>query len=248
MDDKQLGQLIGMSEESVRKFRISAHAVKGTYNFYRQLEEFADEVATELKEDRTRLIKPIMLLLDNSLPTIREIDPTTLRAYGFAECAHVRQRRKYVDEPYITHCLNVARIVAGYINDVDVISAALLHDVVEDTNITNQELAEVFGYRIADLVSQVTDVSKLSNGNRKTRKQLDLNHLAVSSSHGATIKLADIIDNVSNLVDRDPQFAQVFLVEKHNSLEVLKHGNTELWRRAHGAVVAAFDSLDRIVQ
>ena len=160
--------------------------------------------------------------------------PASLReTIGFAACAHRKQKRKYTGEPYVNHCQNVAFIVYDYTSDVDVLKAAVLHDTVEDTDVTAQEIAEVFGERVAHLVLEVTDVSHPEDGNREARKRLDRDHVARCSAEGATIKLADLIDNTSSIVRYDKGFARNYLQEKAALLEVLKHGDAELWQRAY---------------
>jgi (p)ppGpp synthase/HD superfamily hydrolase len=160
-------------------------------------------------------------------------------ALGFAKCAHRQQKRKYTGEPYANHCRNVASIVAEYISYPAVIAAAALHDVLEDTEVTPAELQDVFGERVTLLVIEVTDVSRLEDGSREVRKRLDREHLARSSPDGATIKLADLIDNTGSIVEHDKAFAKAYLREKEALLGVLKHGNTELWERAYSTLQAA---------
>jgi (p)ppGpp synthase/HD superfamily hydrolase len=155
---------------------------------------------------------------------------------GFARCAHRKQKRKYTGEPYAVHCEAVASLVAQYTADQDVIAAACLHDTVEDTDVTASEIYEVFGQRVAQLVLEVTDVSRPEDGNRKARKALDCEHVARSSPEGATIKLADLIDNTGSIVKYDKGFARSYLREKEALLEVLKHGNPELWERAYATL------------
>ena len=109
-------------------------------------------------------------------------------------CAHRNQRRKYEDAPYVVHCERVARMVAEYAEDPNVIAAAFMYDVLEDTDVTAEEMRRVFGDAITDLVLEVTDVSRPSDGKRQVRKDKDREPLARSSQGGATIKLADLID------------------------------------------------------
>ena len=73
-----------------------------------------------------------------------------------------------------------------------------------------------------------------SDGNRAARKLIDLQRLAKSSADGATIKLADIIDNSKDILAHDPNFAKVYLREKAASLAVLQHGNKALFNAADG--------------
>jgi len=150
----------------------------------------------------------------------------------FAKTAHGEQKRKYTNDPYIVHPVSVANIVASVCFDPDVIAAALLHDVVEDTPVTLSELRAVFGVRIASFVSEVTDVSRPQDGNRAVRKKLDREHLAKASPQAQTIKLADLIDNTKSIVAHDPDFAKVYLQEKRALLEVLTMGHHILYDRA----------------
>jgi (p)ppGpp synthase/HD superfamily hydrolase len=114
---------------------------------------------------------------------------------------------------------------------------------VEDTDVTAEEIRETFGDRVATLVLEVTDVSRPENGNREARKALDREHIARSSPEGATIKLADLIDNTASIVKYDRDFARVYLDEKEKLLMVLDHGNKELWLRAYQALRAAQQEL-----
>lgn len=158
----------------------------------------------------------------------KEIDYADV-ALGFAACAHKDQKRKYTNDPYVTHCKAVMELVARHTDDMTIICAAVLHDTVEDTNVTREDIVMVFGELVAALVMEVTDVSKPEDGNRATRKQIDREHLAKSSAKGATIKLADLIDNTSSIVKYDKDFAQIYLREKESVLPFLAHGNKALY-------------------
>jgi (p)ppGpp synthase/HD superfamily hydrolase len=157
------------------------------------------------------------------------------RARLFAIAAHgaIGQKRKYTNEPYYIHCFNVVRIMMSVgIQSNFGLAAAWLHDTVEDTALTIQDIEDEFGAKVAMLVSEVTDVSKPEHGNRKQRKELDRCHLAVASPMGKSIKLADIIDNTATIVKYDPKFAQVYMKEKKALLEVLQEGNPFLYQQA----------------
>jgi len=122
----------------------------------------------------------------------------------------------------------VAQTVAQYGGSDAMIAAAYLHDTLEDTDTSYDRLAAMFGVEVADLVLAVTDVSKPADGNRATRKALDCTHLATGSADAQTIKLADLIDNTSSIVEHDPDFAKIYLVEKAALLEVLTKGDRRL--------------------
>jgi len=154
-------------------------------------------------------------------------------ACKFATVAHGDQVRKYTGESYIEHPIAVARLVATVTDDCEVISAAFLHDVLEDTAVTFSEIAAAgFGVGIAKLVNEVTDVSRQADGNRAYRKSLDLEHLAVASDKAKTIKLADLIDNSGSICKHDERFAVVYMREKTALLGVLKRGDARLYSKA----------------
>ncbi|MEO0477662.1 MAG: HD domain-containing protein [Planctomycetota bacterium] len=155
-------------------------------------------------------------------------------AQHFAEEAHasIDQRRKYSGEPYIVHPRAVAKLVAEHTEDATTIAAAWLHDVVEDTPVTIEEIADRFGDDVAGLVRDLTNVSKLSDGNRKTRKALDRAHSAKADLRAKTVKLADIICNLSDLMEQDPAYAQVYVREKELQVQVLAEEHPDLLKQA----------------
>ena len=131
----------------------------------------------------------------------------------FATEAHEGQVRKYTGVPYITHPISVGFIIASvrwFTNDQDVIAAGILHDVLEDTDRTVEDIFELCNQRVTDFVEDVTDISKLSDGNRKYRKKIEIEHLAVAPPESKTIKLADILDNAPGIIKYDPEFAKVW--------------------------------------
>lgn len=160
----------------------------------------------------------------------------TTRAKVFANIAHDGQVRKYTGEPYISHPVSVAKLVKDVGSSDTVISAAWLHDVVENTKFTAEDILNRFGVEVANLVLEVTDVSEYSDGNRYVRKEIDRQHLAKASPEGKTIKLADIIDNAGSIIEYDLKFAKVYMAEKRALLEVLKDGDPVLLCKANEIV------------
>lgn len=162
------------------------------------------------------------------------------RAVEFCKNAHdsVGQRRKYTNEPYWVHPIEVMQIVkrAGGTEAQQI--AALLHDTVEDTNVTLEEITAEFGGEVAKLVEMLTDVSRPSDGNRAKRKQLDLEHTRLASPEAKTIKLADLISNSRSIKEHDPGFAAIYFKEKERLLEVLTEGNQTLLAEAREIVKA----------
>ena len=167
----------------------------------------------------------------------RKLDIVT-DAEAFAINAHtsIGQTRKYTGEPYHVHPLAVCEIVETVNYDPSVRAAALLHDVVEDTPITIEQVRHQFGDRVADLVADLTDVSKPEDGNRATRKALDREHTANACAEAQTIKLADLIDNSKSILKHDPDFARVYIKEKVELLKVLTKGNPQLRAQAEQQV------------
>ena len=106
--------------------------------------------------------------------------------------------------------------------------AGLLHDTVEDTDVSIVDIHQEFGEDVADLVSDLTDVSTLDMGNRKVRKEIDRKHTAGASDRAKTVKLADIIHNSLSIREYGGGFAKVWLGEKELLLDVLSDGDPRL--------------------
>lgn len=159
------------------------------------------------------------------------------------------QRRKGTGEPYVVHLDSVVLILKAHgISDENIISAAYLHDTVEDTDLTLKEISAEFGEKVALLVAEVTDVYVLpEHGNRATRKAAERKRLAGVSEDAKAIKLADLTDNVSTIVKSDPNFAPKYLQEKLAVLNVLKTEKySALYKTAQKALEAAKKDLDAL--
>ena len=154
------------------------------------------------------------------------------RAILFATEAHQGQTRKYTGEPYIVHPLEVMEIVKTVSHTQEMLAAAVLHDVVEDTDVTLSDIWNEFGYKVRQLVADLTDISVPSDGNRKARKHLDLIHTAKALPQSKTVKLADLISNSKSITEHDPKFAKVYMKEKAALLKVLTEGDPTLYARA----------------
>lgn len=127
-----------------------------------------------------------------------------LKAASFAARKHRDQRRKDAEaSPYINHPLELARVLSevGGVTDVATICAALLHDTIEDTATTNEELAQEFGDEIASLVSEMTDDKTLP---KVERKRLQVEHAASISIKAKRVKLADKICNLRDVATSPP--------------------------------------------
>ncbi|CAB3773696.1 phosphohydrolase [Burkholderia sp. MSh2] len=125
-------------------------------------------------------------------------------AIAFAADKHRNQRRKDEEgSPYINHPIALADVLANEagIEDERVIVAAVLHDTVEDTETTEQELLRLFGKDVADIVMEVTDDKSLP---KDERKRLQVEHAATISRRAKLVKLADKICNLRDIVRHPP--------------------------------------------
>ncbi|AHM60080.1 metal dependent phosphohydrolase [Flammeovirgaceae bacterium 311] len=152
-------------------------------------------------------------------------------ALEFARQAHGDQKRKFTGEPYIEHPKRVAEMVRTVPHTDAMICAAYLHDVVEDTPVTHQEIEQRFGKEVAMLVYELTDEfmkDKYPGLNRKARKKREVERQAAMSPEAKTIKLADVIDNTGDILKNDKDFAVRYVPEMVALVEALQGGNFEL--------------------
>ena len=150
--------------------------------------------------------------------------------------AHGDQKRKYTNDPYIVHPIAVSEIVKTVAHTDEMVAAALLHDVVEDTPVTIDEIKTKFGSKVAELVGWLTDISRPEDGNRKTRKAIDRDHSARAPADAQTIKVADLIHNTQSIEKHDPHFYKVYKEEKIKLLSVLTEADQTLVRIAQQQV------------
>ncbi len=167
-------------------------------------------------------------------------------ALEFAAKAHGEQRRKYTEEPYIEHPKRVAQIVKTVQHTPAMICAAYLHDVVEDTPVSLEEIENRFGKEVAGLVDELTDEyvkEKYPQLNRKHRKEREVARQAQISAKAKTVKLADVIDNTPDIVKNDRGFARRYVPEMEALTKALQGGNKELHKRAMAEIRNAKDQL-----
>lgn len=127
-----------------------------------------------------------------------------LDAIAFAAHKHRDQRRKdVVASPYINHPIALAHLLAttGGVNDIVVLQAAVLHDTVEDTDTSLQELVDRFGEQVAAVVAEVTDDKALP---KARRKDLQVEHAPHKSREAALVKLADKTCNLRDIASSPP--------------------------------------------
>jgi guanosine-3',5'-bis(diphosphate) 3'-pyrophosphohydrolase len=127
-----------------------------------------------------------------------------LQAALFAAEKHKNQRRKDAEaSPYINHPIALANVLAteGGVTDTDVLCAALLHDTIEDTETTAEELRELFGDVVTSIVLEVTDDKSMP---KAERKRLQVEHAPHASMKAKQVKLADKICNLRDILSWPP--------------------------------------------
>jgi len=162
-----------------------------------------------------------------------------LKALAFAAHKHRDQRRKDPEaSPYINHPIALADVLVneGGVTEVEVLCAALLHDTVEDTATTQEELVDAFGSRIARIVAEVTDDKRLD---KAERKRLQIEHAPHISHEAKLVKLADKLCNLRDVAERPP--AKWDLARRREYFDWAKRVVDGL-RGAHATLEAAFDA------
>ncbi|MDA3836740.1 MAG: HD domain-containing protein [Nanoarchaeota archaeon] len=152
-------------------------------------------------------------------------------AIQFAEQKHRDQKRKFSGEPYITHPISVATIIRDNKNShriTELITAAFLHDTLEDTNITEQELKKYFGEFVLSLVKELTTDENEMKKVGKTKYLADkMSNPNKMSSWALVIKLADRLDNVSDIHITSNEFKERYTKETNFILSEIEK-NREL--------------------
>jgi guanosine-3',5'-bis(diphosphate) 3'-pyrophosphohydrolase len=125
------------------------------------------------------------------------------KALAFSAEKHRTQKRKDIDKsPYINHPIALANILAQrWVIDENVLCAAILHDTIEDTETTADELRKHFGEKITSIVLEVSDDKSLE---KEERKQLQIDHAASLSKEAKLVKLADKIANITDIINTPP--------------------------------------------
>jgi len=127
-----------------------------------------------------------------------------LKALRFSAEKHTNQRRKDAkSSPYINHPIQVAETLwsTGGVRDVNLLTAAILHDTIEDTDTTPEEIESKFGEEVLSLVLEVTDDKSLP---KQTRKQLQIEHASHKSEKAKMLKIADKLNNIQDIVKSPP--------------------------------------------
>ena len=127
-----------------------------------------------------------------------------IQALAFAAAKHRDQRRKDVcASPYINHPIQLVDVLCNEagVEDINVLRGAILHDTIEDTETTADELTQHFGQQICEIVLEVSDDANLCKADRK---QEQINHAATLSDEAKLVKLADKICNLRDVADNPP--------------------------------------------
>ncbi|MGC1241219.1 MAG: HD domain-containing protein [Chryseosolibacter sp.] len=175
---------------------------------------------------------------------------------AYADKAHGDQVRKYSGEKYIVHPVRVMEMVREFNNDIRVLSAAILHDVLEDTPVTGTEMESALleildpaaAAQVVALVTELTDIfikSAYPGLNRRTRKDKEARRLSLVSPEAQSVKYADIIDNVSDIVRQDADFARTYVREARRMLMLMESGHPVLRERAIRLVEESLPALPK---
>ena len=120
------------------------------------------------------------------------------RAYRYSDLAHAGQVR-HSGEPYVSHCVEVARILADLQLDTTTVVSGLLHDIVEDTDITVQDVEREFGSEIAQIVDGLTKIANLPLSSREERQVENYRKLLLSIAKDARVILIKLADRLHNM-------------------------------------------------
>jgi (p)ppGpp synthase/HD superfamily hydrolase len=168
-------------------------------------------------------------------------DPVKQKVFLFAVTCHGSQTRKWTGEPYWQHLLNVSNILNKVFPDnIEYFTIAMLHDVLEDAACTKDELLPFLAslgmdqgrwFRIYQSIIALTDQYTPENYpklNRAKRKEFEARKLAECSSMVQTVKYADLLDNLSSIIQHDMDFAVVYVKEVKQIVHKLQNTNVDL--------------------
>ncbi|ALC96788.1 bifunctional (p)ppGpp synthetase/guanosine-3',5'-bis(diphosphate) 3'-pyrophosphohydrolase [Capnocytophaga ochracea] len=162
------------------------------------------ETNLDLEEEKKAIAREYKELLRISYQTLSDEDKKLIRlAFDTAVDAHKNQRRKS-GEPYIFHPIAVAKIVASQIGlDAIAIASALLHDVVEDTDYTIEDMERLFGNTVAHIVEGLTKISSMSRENDISLQAENFRKLLLTMNDDVRVILIKIADRLHNMQTMD---------------------------------------------
>jgi len=215
--------------------RVSVRGVNYFFQCLNELSDFLDIMGEESGGSVSTYSKGVIL---------RQTEIDMIASQVFAEQAHAGQKRKYVDEDYVEHPIRVRNILAELLDSKseemtkffpskkDIIIAAILHDTVEDCNVSLDVIQDKFGFYVRRLVSELTNKYTKDNYpelNRQTRKHLEAQRIRNISNEAKLIKLADRLDNVSGIQNSPKDFGKKYAQETLHLLTSLIGVNTVLY-------------------
>ena len=163
------------------------------------------------------------ITLQDLLEKLKEYNPDEIeivkKAYNYADNLHSGQMRQS-GEPYISHPLNVAYILAEMHADRDTICAGLLHDTLEDTNITKEDISHDFNQNVANLVDGVTKLSKMNFSSKQDQNYANTRKIITGITEDVRIIIIKLADRLHNM--RTLQFKSEFK-QKENALETMRY-------------------------
>ena len=162
------------------------------------------------------------ITLEKLLDEVRKYNPSEVdiikKAYEYAKTLHEGQYRQS-GEPYIIHPLNVAYILAEMHADRDTVCAGLLHDTIEDTKITKEDIAHDFNQEIANLVDGVTKLAKMNFSTKEEQNSANTRKIITGITNDVRIIIIKLADRLHNM--RTIEYKSEFK-RKENSLETME--------------------------
>jgi (p)ppGpp synthase/HD superfamily hydrolase len=166
------------------------------------------------------------------------------RIYATAGHAAIGQRRDFTGLPYITHPEEVAELLSSVGCNETAQAGAYMHDLIEDTGITYEDIYNEFGFEVAELVRTNSNIAKPEDGNRAVRAAINRAHKATGSADSQNISVGDIISNVRTLVGLNPKFAKTYVPEKWEALKLFVLAHPELREMAVDVLTDAAEKLN----
>jgi (p)ppGpp synthase/HD superfamily hydrolase len=212
-------------------------------------------------------VEHLITTSENAFERLLLVHPDLQKAYAYADAAHSAddQRRKFTNRPYIEHPRMVAAILltalpkgnrdnaTPIIADFAPLQAALLHDVIEDTAVTPEDLLRHFSGEVVGLVEELTEpddplhwleLGHEGRPNRVIRRAIEAERRSTISDMAQTISCADIIANSHDIVEHAPHdFAVIYQRELLDRLIAMERANSQLWLIAEKLVGSNLERL-----
>jgi len=179
------------------------------------------------------------------------MEPLLEKIKDFADRAAKGRLKNHIPKRHCSHAERVMNLCSAYVWQREILAAALLHDVLQNSQVEESELRAFLdsvmqkseARRTFALVKELTDEfteSSYPQWNRKRRKEMEAERLSAASSAAQTIKYADILDTCEKIASDDPRFAPQYLTECLDLLSIAKNGNPDLYRLTFDLVTTEF--------